>query len=192
MDTQWPRFEVFKQDTTNESYQNVGTVHAPDAEMALLNARDVYSRRPSCHALWVAPERAFLKVTAAELATPEIQQKLAAARNLADGKKQSYRIFRKLGQKRSMTFVDFIGEVEAVSAEQALAIALEQFRPDTGWVWWAAPTTAFLSSEPGVENSWFEPAKDKVYRQQSYYGRVKRKRLDERMQIAQQMSQPQN
>lgn len=192
MDTQWPLFEVFKQDEPNQPYQNVGTVHAPDAEIALLNARDVFGRRPSCHSMWVAPEKAILKVTAAELATAQIQQILADAPNAdANVRSEIYRVFRKMTQKRSMTFVDYIGDVEAVSPQEALAFALAKFGPDSGWVWWVCRAAAILSSEPGVEESWFAPAKDKVYRQQSYYGRVKRKRLDERLQIAQQLSQSQ-
>ncbi|MFQ5435705.1 MAG: phenylacetic acid degradation protein, partial [Anaerolineae bacterium] len=38
-DTQWPLWEVFKQDKPDKAHESVGTVHAPDAEMALLNAR---------------------------------------------------------------------------------------------------------------------------------------------------------
>ncbi len=39
MTDQWPRFEVFKQDKVDGPIRNVGSVHAPDAELALLNAR---------------------------------------------------------------------------------------------------------------------------------------------------------
>jgi ring-1,2-phenylacetyl-CoA epoxidase subunit PaaB len=193
MDTQWPRFEVFKQDTPEQPYQNIGTVHAPDAEIALLNARDVYGRRPNCHSLWVAPEKAILKVTAEELANPQMQQKLVEVQ-AASGTEptKTYKIFQKLSQKRSMTFVNHVGEVEAASGEQALVKALQKFAEPEVWVWWVCPAGAITASEPGVEDSWFAPAIDKVYRQQSYYGKVKRKRLDERLQIAEQLSQEQS
>ena len=43
-DTQWPRWEVFKQDTPKKPHQAVGTVHATDPEHALLTARNVFAR----------------------------------------------------------------------------------------------------------------------------------------------------
>ena len=52
-DTQWPRYEVFKQDKPGKPHEAVGSVHAPDAEMAMLNARNVFVRRPSAVSLWV-------------------------------------------------------------------------------------------------------------------------------------------
>ncbi len=63
-DTQWPRFEVFLQDRDGRSHKNVGTIHAADGEMALLNARDVYARRPDCVSLWVIASNQILSKTA--------------------------------------------------------------------------------------------------------------------------------
>ncbi len=45
--TEWPRFEVIKQDTERSLPQMVGSVHAADPEHALLLARHVFVRRPS-------------------------------------------------------------------------------------------------------------------------------------------------
>jgi len=56
--TQWPRYEVFKQDKPNKPYEAIGTVHAPDGELALFHARNVHVRRPACHGLWVVSEEA--------------------------------------------------------------------------------------------------------------------------------------
>ena len=42
---QWTVWEVFIQPKQGEAYTHVGNVHAPDPEMALQNARDLYSRR---------------------------------------------------------------------------------------------------------------------------------------------------
>ena len=41
----WPLWEVFVRSRRGLSHQHVGTLHAPDAEMALRNARDLYTRR---------------------------------------------------------------------------------------------------------------------------------------------------
>lgn len=54
-DTDWPMWEVFVREKTGEPHVHAGNVHAPDAEMALQNARDVYARRGSVVSLWVVP-----------------------------------------------------------------------------------------------------------------------------------------
>src|SRR5690606_36949825 len=67
-DTQWPRFEVFQQVRPDTPFHNVGSVHAPDAELALQNARDVFVRRPQTVTLWVVPADRILMKTREELA----------------------------------------------------------------------------------------------------------------------------
>ncbi len=52
-DTEWQLWEVFSQEKTGEPHVHCGSLHAPDAEIALQNARDVYSRRGSVVNLWV-------------------------------------------------------------------------------------------------------------------------------------------
>lgn len=58
-DTQWPVFEVFHQSARGEAHIHVGSVHAPDAEMALLLAKEQFARRQSCVNLWVVPVEAI-------------------------------------------------------------------------------------------------------------------------------------
>lgn len=50
---QWPLWEVFIQSKTGLPYKHAGSVHAPDKEMALQNARDVYTRRSEGTSIWV-------------------------------------------------------------------------------------------------------------------------------------------
>ncbi len=52
-------FAVFRQDTKNESHVHVGDVHAPDAEMALILAKEQFTRREPCVSLWVVPYNAI-------------------------------------------------------------------------------------------------------------------------------------
>jgi len=54
-DTQWPLWEVFTQPRDGKPHEHAGSVHAPDAEMALENARDVYARRNEGVSIWVVP-----------------------------------------------------------------------------------------------------------------------------------------
>lgn len=58
-DNQWPLWEVFIQSKTGLPYKHVGSVHAPDAEMALQNARDLYTRREGS-AIWVVPSASIV------------------------------------------------------------------------------------------------------------------------------------
>ncbi len=46
-------WEVFTQVKSGAPHEHAGSVHAPDKEMALQNARDVYSRRNEAVSLWV-------------------------------------------------------------------------------------------------------------------------------------------
>ena len=52
---EWPLWEVFAQEKQGAPHAHVGSVHATDAEHALQNARDVYSRRNEAISLWVVP-----------------------------------------------------------------------------------------------------------------------------------------
>jgi ring-1,2-phenylacetyl-CoA epoxidase subunit PaaB len=58
-DTQWQVFEVFHQQARGEAHVHVGSIHAPDAEMALVLAKEQYSRRQACVNLWVVPAEAI-------------------------------------------------------------------------------------------------------------------------------------
>ena len=52
-DTEWPLFEVFIRSKSGLSHRHVGSVHAADAAMALVHARDVYTRRSEGVSIWV-------------------------------------------------------------------------------------------------------------------------------------------
>ena len=51
--TDWPLWEVFVGSRRGLSHTHAGSLHAPDAEMALRNARDLYTRRNEGVSLWV-------------------------------------------------------------------------------------------------------------------------------------------
>ena len=58
-DQNWPLFEVFIRSRGGMSHRHVGSLHAVDAEMALQNARDVYTRRGEGLSIWVVPSAAI-------------------------------------------------------------------------------------------------------------------------------------
>lgn len=166
-DTQWPRFEVFLQARVDQPHKNVGSVHAPDVEMALQNARDVFVRRPACVSLWVAPAGAILARTREELALAEV-----VGDTPAGAEESCYYVFQKLGQRQSMVYVTHTGEVQAASAAQALQRAVAQYdTPDT-YVWWVCPAGAIVRSQEEEIPSLFEPAVVKTYRRPQEYRTV--------------------
>lgn len=164
-DTQWPRWEVFKQDSEKRPYQAVGSVHAGDPEHALLTARNIFVRRPAAVSLWAVREQDILTATPEEIAAqPELLQ--------TAGEAGTYHVGIKKSHKRSMTFVDLVGTVEASGAGDALRQAHEQ-HPDA-LAWLVFPDSAKVQTEQdaGTVESWFAPAAEKTYKQQQYYGTI--------------------
>ena len=49
----FPVWEVFIQSKTGATFQHAGNVHAADKEMAIQNARDLYTRRMEGTCIWV-------------------------------------------------------------------------------------------------------------------------------------------
>jgi ring-1,2-phenylacetyl-CoA epoxidase subunit PaaB len=156
-DTQWPRFYVFKQDTSESPHLNCGSVHAPDGEMALLNARDVFVRRPFCVSLWVVPAAKVAEVTADGL------DRLSPA--ATGGRDQIYEVFTKSAAKGQHARA---GQVTASSAEEALRKAADVYGQDAG-VWWVVPRDSIITSPEDEGADWFESALDKPFRHQTFY-----------------------
>lgn len=56
-DTQLDLWEVFIQSIAGKDYVHAGSVHASDKQMALQNARDIYTRRNEGSSIWVIPSK---------------------------------------------------------------------------------------------------------------------------------------
>ena len=65
-ENQGPLWEVFIQNKPGQPFKHAGSIHAYDKEMAIENARDVYTRRNEGIALWVVPSNAIVAVSASE------------------------------------------------------------------------------------------------------------------------------
>ena len=59
MSSEWPLWEVFVRGRRGLAHAHVGSLHAPDARLALQNARDVYTRRSEGVSIWVVPSAAI-------------------------------------------------------------------------------------------------------------------------------------
>jgi ring-1,2-phenylacetyl-CoA epoxidase subunit PaaB len=59
-DTQGTLWEIFVQKKPGQPFVHCGSLHAFDKEMALQNARDLYTRRGEGTALWCVPANAIV------------------------------------------------------------------------------------------------------------------------------------
>ena len=55
MKNDWPLYEIFIRSKNGLSHKHVGSLHAADDQMAITNARDVYTRRQEGVSIWVVP-----------------------------------------------------------------------------------------------------------------------------------------
>lgn len=61
-----PLWEVFVRARRGLSHVHVGSLHAADAELALRNARDLYTRRNEGVSIWVVPSTEVVASSPAE------------------------------------------------------------------------------------------------------------------------------
>lgn len=54
---EWPLWEVFIRSKNGLDHKHCGSLHAADAQMAIENARDVYTRRMEGVSIWVVESR---------------------------------------------------------------------------------------------------------------------------------------
>ncbi len=187
MTDQWPRYEVFKQERAGGPLRNVGSVHAPDAELALMAARDVFARRPACVALWVAPAAVVMARTAEELAGEKGRKgereqgsvSLSLWERLGEGSSDGeeekvnsiqYAVFSKQSDRQAMTYVEYVGEVGAQSPEEALRRAAEA-AGGPSLVWWVCPAAAIVRSADDDTDD-FAAATSKLFRLPNQYHTV--------------------
>ncbi|MBL8327628.1 MAG: 1,2-phenylacetyl-CoA epoxidase subunit B [Rubrivivax sp.] len=52
---EWPLWEVFVRPKAGLDHKHCGSLHAPDARLALQMAREVYTRRQEGCSIWVVP-----------------------------------------------------------------------------------------------------------------------------------------
>jgi ring-1,2-phenylacetyl-CoA epoxidase subunit PaaB len=153
---------VFKQDRADLPFENVGSVHASDAEMALQNARDVFVRRPECAGLWVVPAKAiYTGSEPTSIGGEGVPHEPA-------GSVEPYLVFVK--REQAGTHI-LCGVVEASNPSQAFSLAQSNLDEPghPGIVWWVIPERAVFRNDPESADSMFAPARDKLYRQPAYY-----------------------
>ena len=56
-EAEWPLWEIFIRSKQGLDHKHVGSLHAADAQMAIENARDVYTRRQEGVSIWVVESK---------------------------------------------------------------------------------------------------------------------------------------
>ena len=65
-DQEWPLWEVFIRSKQGLSHKHVGSLRASDAQLAVENAREVYTRRSEGISIWVVASNNVFASDAAE------------------------------------------------------------------------------------------------------------------------------
>jgi len=155
----WPRWEVFVRRRGGLAHVHSESVHAPDAETALQNARDTYLRRVEGVGLWVIPAAAIARWEEGD-DEPVLPSEPAGERRL-------WEAF--IRHRRGATFLH-AGSVAAGDAEEALSRAKAAYLPAaSGGAVWVAPSVAVVAADPEEAATLFEPFADKGYRQATFY-----------------------
>ena len=55
--SEWPLWEIFIRSKQGLDHKHVGSLHAADSQMAIENARDVYTRRQEGVSIWVVESK---------------------------------------------------------------------------------------------------------------------------------------
>lgn len=152
---------VFQQEAGGKPFVHNGTVHAPDIEMALLNARDVFARRPQAVAMWVVPAEKIYTRTREEVEKSGSQEVDILTSGLQD-----YYVFGKFEEQSQCRQ---IGEIQAVSPQAAIHKAIETYGEKHLLWWWVFPKSDILTSGPQDVSAMFDPAREKTFKDQAEY-----------------------
>jgi len=67
-------YEVFRQEKDGDAFRHAGTVVAPDDELAVPYARELYGRRQESHRLWVVRRDAIRDLDDPDLLHPPLDR----------------------------------------------------------------------------------------------------------------------
>jgi ring-1,2-phenylacetyl-CoA epoxidase subunit PaaB len=158
-DTQWPRYYVFEKPRKTSTLIHIGSVHGSDAEIALLNARDVFARRPDRTAMWVVRSDKIASFTREQLASASTAAEAAP-------NPETYFIFAKQNTRGTSVYV---GSVVADQIPAALLAAQNTFELDAAWVIWVIREQDLIMPDNDDQDLLFNSASDQVFRHENHY-----------------------
>ena len=159
----WPRWEVFVRQRGSLSHIYSESVHAPDVETAIQNARDTYFRRAEGVSIWVVPSEDF------SVWEPEAGDATAQDPEPGDGSGAPvlWEVF--VRHRRGLNHLH-AGSIPARDPGAALTKARNVFvTREEGVSVWVIPTASVHAADPEQADTLFEPFADKDYRQAVSY-----------------------
>lgn len=155
---QLPTYEVFVQVKEPRAYKHEGCVHATSLPMAMIFAKEQFSRRGMCSGIWVVATKDIL-VTDYSDNEKDIYD---TVQEISGGGNQEYTLFHMI--KRG-TQHKVAGEVRATSAEEALAVSKTTIdRPKPVLNVWVAKTSDILKTTADDVVMW-ETTPKKLFRE---------------------------
>jgi len=168
MSEKWPLFEVFVR--SKLAHVHAGSLHAADSEMAMTNARDVYTRRNEGVSLWVIPSDLIFAwnfdgdtINAEQVYEhPQLSAKPVMANTV-----QQWEVFFRTKQGLSHKHV---GSAMADNATTAIADAIKIYGDSLKITnVWVVPSTQINASDPTESESFYDPAENKLFRHATFY-----------------------
>lgn len=124
-ENQFITFQVFTQKKENKPFEHAGVVHAPNIDMALIFAKEQYSRRMTCSGMAVS-DTTKVRTTAVTEAKEDIYELIQEPAE-KNSQKEAYEIFH-LNKRGKQTV--HAGSVDAGSFEEAAWEAKKTYQSD--------------------------------------------------------------
>jgi ring-1,2-phenylacetyl-CoA epoxidase subunit PaaB len=155
---QLPTYEVFVQVKEPRAYKHEGCVHATSLPMAMIFAKEQFSRRGMCSGIWVVATKDILVTDYSD----NEQDIYNTVKEVTASEDQEYTIFHmiKRGTQHKVT-----GEVKASSPEEALAVSKTTIdRPKPVLNVWVTKTSNILKTTAEDVVMW-ETTPKKLFRE---------------------------
>ncbi len=169
-------FEVFVQPRLGKSFQHEGSIRASDLELAFILAKETFTRRFTCVALWVTPTDS-ISVSDFTEGTESIYQQMKPTSATTEND-HAFEIFEM--PKRGKQHLH-IGRVNASSGAEALGKAAGLQKPDAqACNLWAIPCDAIRYTTEEEKNLWLTLPEKKFRDATEYKGGEKLKNFLDR------------
>lgn len=168
MSKNWPLYEVFIR--SKLAHVHAGSLHAADLEMAMTNARDVYTRRNEGVSIWVIPSDLIFawNFDGETIRAERVYEHPQIAQQTEEHKgAQQWEVFFRTKQGLSHKHVGSIMTDTASKAiGEAIAIYGESLKITNVWV---VPSTRINASDPADRESFYDPSENKLFRHATFY-----------------------
>lgn len=174
---QFGTFEVFVQPKEGKPFQHEGIVHAPNIEMGFVLAKEAFTRRFTCTALYVADTRNVFVSPLTE-GTANAYDLIGEAEG-ESGAPQSFEIYHLL--KRGKQHIH-AATVQAKSHQDAMVQGKKDFKGKSILNIWAIRTTDIRYTSPEEKDLWMTLPEKKFRDASDYKGGDKLREYLERSQ----------